>query len=193
VLAALLGVTLFIPQIASALRLPYHVTNPVLYVVIPAAALVLGFGVSPRGLGIRPGYRAWAVAALWIGVQALFVVVQLALGHFTPAWVANRLLGNVLQNGFAEEFLWRGVIQTRLAGWLTPTWGAVLAALLFGVWHLRANLSMLDGDWLAALAFCIVSQARYGLMMAVLFLRTRSLLAPGLAHTFANLNPLNFL
>jgi membrane protease YdiL (CAAX protease family) len=52
---------------------------------------------------------------------------------------------------------------------------------------------MFQNQALPTLAFCIVSQARFGLVMSVVFLRTRSLIAPGLAHTFANLTPLNFL
>ncbi|MDX2163387.1 MAG: type II CAAX endopeptidase family protein [bacterium] len=190
---AVLIVSLFIPQIAAAASLDYRLTNPLIYAVIPVTILVFVFAVKPAGLGFRAGYRSLPVALVWMSINGLFVLVQLLTASFSPAFVANRLIGNVLQNGFAEEILWRGVLQTRLSLWLTPPWGIVISALVFGLWHFNANLGMFDGNVLVALAFCIVSQARFGVMMSIVFLRTRSLIAPGLAHTFTNLNPLNFL
>lgn len=191
-IALLLLVTLFMPAIAAATGLPFYVTNPLLYVVVPLAVLAGVFGVRLSGLGLREGYRSWAVGLVWISVNALFVIVQLVTGSFSAAFVLNRLVGNVLQNGFTEEILWRGIVQTRLSLWLSPGWGMVISALLFGLWHMNANLSMFENA-LAALAFCIVSQASFGIFMSIIFVRTRSILAPGIAHTFTNLNPLNFL
>lgn len=180
--------------LAQALvTLDTRLANPLLYVLVPLVVLTLIFGVRPSGLGLRPGYRSLAVGLVWIAVNALFAIIQVLTGRFTLAFVVNRVVGNVLQNGFVEEFLWRGVIQTRLALWLTPAWGALISTLLFGLWHFDANLGMFQNQALPTLAFCIVSQARFGLVMSVVFLRTRSLVAPGLAHTFANLTPLNFL
>jgi membrane protease YdiL (CAAX protease family) len=62
----------------------------------------------------------------------------------------------------------------------------VLQALLFGFWHLDANGRMFAGDWLAALAWCIISQAMIGLLFGILFQRTQSLLAPSVAHVVSN-------
>lgn len=191
-LLIVLATTWFLPSIASSTGLDYRVTNPLLYVIIPLVVLIGVFAVNPRGLGLRRGYRSFWVGLVWISVNLLFVIAQLVTSSFSAAFVVNRLVGNILQNGFAEEILWRGIVQTRLAIWLTPAWGAVISALVFGFWHFNANQGMFESA-AAALAFCVVSQARFGLFMSIIFMRTRSIIAPGIAHTFYNLNILNFL
>jgi len=161
------------------------VANPVQYFVLPLVLLWL-MGAKPADLGLRWGERTWRVCAIWLVIPVLTWAVLLAMGQLPAQTLARRLIGNALQNGFFEEFLFRGALYSRLRNVLSPAWALVTQALLFGLWHLDANLRMFDGDWLSALAWCVVSQTLIGLLLGILFQRTRSLVAPSVAHVLMN-------
>jgi membrane protease YdiL (CAAX protease family) len=120
------------------------VANPVQYFVLPFVALLL-LGARPAELGLGRGHRAWLVCAIWGAIPVLTWLVLLVLGRLAPQLLARRLIGNGLQNGFFEEFLFRGALQTRLQVVLNPTWALAVQALIFGLWHLSANTQMMDG------------------------------------------------
>ncbi len=54
-------------------------------------------------------------------------------------------------------------------------------------------MSQLPGNPLAALAFTIVAQATIGLGLAIVFVRTRNLLAPSVIHVLINTNGLGIV
>jgi len=163
------------------------VRNPVLYMVMPGAILIL-CRVKPVELGLCKGYRSWAAAAPFLLLTAVVAVARLAAGGPRAVlWLPFAMLDNFLQNGFVEEFLFRGALQTRLHALVGEGWSLVLSSLLFGVWHLGLTTAMLGGDYLAGLAMGIVSQGTIGLMLGMLAQRTRSLIAPTVAHITVNL------
>lgn len=161
------------------------IANPVQYFVIPFLVLLL-LGAKPAELGLQWGYRTWRVCLVWLLLPLLVWIGLLAMGQLPLQTLARRLIGNALQNGFFEEFLFRGALQSRLSPVIAPGWALVVQALLFGLWHVEANLRMFSGDWWGALAWCIVSQAVIGLFFGLLFQRTRSLIAPAVAHVIIN-------
>jgi hypothetical protein len=160
------------------------ISNPVQYFVLPFILLLL-LGARPRELGFGPGHRTWRVAALWSAVPVLGLTILLLAGQAPFTWIIRRILGNALQNGFFEEFLFRGALQTRLGQIMTPAWALVIQAILFGLWHLPANIGE-DGNVIAAVAICFVSQMISGLAYGIVFMRTRNLIAPSVAHTLMN-------
>ncbi|MEW8977974.1 MAG: CPBP family intramembrane glutamic endopeptidase [Symbiobacterium sp.] len=163
------------------------VRNPVLYMVLPGAVLLL-CRVRPAELGLRKGYRSWAVAAPFLLVVGALAAVKAALGDTGVLYLLPlAVLDNFLQNGFMEEFLFRGALQTRLAPLIGEGWSLVISSLLFGVWHLGATTAMLGGDYLAGLAMSIASQGTIGLVFGMIAMRTRSLIAPTVAHITINL------
>ncbi len=163
------------------------VANPVLYMVLPGAVLLL-CRVRPVELGLRQGYRSWAVAAPYLLSLGVLALVVSAMGDARAALLLPlAALDNFLQNGFMEEFLFRGAVQTRLAPLIGEGWSLVLSSLAFGAWHLGATTAMLGGDCVAGLALSIVSQGALGLLLGLLFMRTRSLIAPAVAHITINL------
>ncbi|MFN8513870.1 MAG: CPBP family intramembrane glutamic endopeptidase [Thermomicrobiales bacterium] len=92
-----------------------------------------------------------------------------------------------MNNGFFEEFLFRGALQTRLRALGGPGWALVIQALVFGAWHLGLGYTNTDhAGLLPALASTIVYQATLGLAFGVIFERTRNLLAPSVAHILVN-------
>lgn len=161
--------------------------NPVLHMALPGAVLLL-WGVRPGELWLRKGHRSWAVSVPYLILLGAVTALYAAMG-------GARFLGDLLrtalshfvQNGFTEEFLFRGALQTRLAALLGEGWGLVLSALVFGVAHLGMAAAMFGGDYLAGLALSIVSQATAGLLFGMIAMRTRSLIAPTVAHVTLNM------
>jgi membrane protease YdiL (CAAX protease family) len=161
------------------------VANPVQYMVIPLAVLLV-LGARPAGLGLRRGRHAAKVSILWAVLPAVVALVAVAMGALSPQGLVRRVLGNTFQNGFFEEFLFRGALQTRLRLVVAAPWAIAVQALVFGVWHLRATTAGMGGDPVAGLALCIASQVVAGLAFGYVFHRTGSLIAPSVAHVALN-------
>ena len=161
------------------------VVNPVLYVVLPGAA-VLALGARWSGLGFRRGWRPWRVIALWSAPVVAVWVYALATGTAGLGRIAGTVARNGVTNGFSEEFLWRGVIQTRIGRLWTPEWGLVLASLGFGWWHIDSIHDWAGNDLLVAASLNVTVQATMGLALGVIFDRTRNLLAPSVVHAVVN-------
>ncbi|HEY8490689.1 MAG TPA: CPBP family intramembrane glutamic endopeptidase [Dehalococcoidia bacterium] len=144
-----------------------------------AAARLMGYAPAALGLraaGVRLGLAYAAAAAAAIAV----------LGHGpVDRQLPLPLLALVvaLSAGFTEEVLYRGILQPRLEVFLGPAGGLAAQALLFGLAHVGANWEAVGPDAPAILARCLAVQTAGGLAFGYLYLRTRSILAPGLVHT----------
>lgn len=161
------------------------VANPVQYFVIPLV-LLLALGARPGELGLGRGHRVGRAALVWLVGPGLVLVVPAVLGGLTLPVLARRLIGNFFQNGFFEEFLFRGALQTRLRLFMTAPWALAAQALIFGLWHVRGNTLSFGGDVAAGLAWCVVSQGVTGFVFGYVFHRTRNLVAPTVAHVMMN-------
>lgn len=163
--------------------------NPAKYFLLPLPLLLL-LGARISKLGFRRGHRTFAVLALWCFVPICLWVFQLAFGHLTFSVLSCRLLSNLLQNGFGEEFIFRGALQTRLRALISPSWAIVIQALLFGIWHFAANTahfeSMGINDTPTVIAFSVLRHATVGLVLGIIFQRTRNLLACSVIHVVIN-------
>ncbi len=136
--------------------LPSIAVNPVVYFVLPAAALLVA-GVHWREMGFGRGYRSWAVTVLWGVPYLTMIVINLFTGGLSFPELLGRVIRNSLQNGFFEEFFFRGALMSRLSRLLGPAWGLVLSSLAFGFWHLGVNATMFHGNYLQAAAFSCLS------------------------------------
>lgn len=170
-------------------------------------------GCSAADLGIRP---ADAASGLRTGVVAAAVAGgAVALGATVPATrplFDNRRIRDAsrrqagyhlavripIATALAEELLFRGALLALLRRERSPATAVLWTSLLFGAWHVLPTLedyrgnqaSALLGDpargrWLAVLA-TTVSTAAAGSAFAWLRLRSRSLVAPVLAHAAVN-------
>ena len=158
--------------------------NTVRYVILPGAVLValgwrarhLGFGHSRRGtLGGR-----------WCGPPCrcvLFGAAAFVIGHGKPALLAHRFFIDVFRNGFSEEIFFRGMLMTLAVRAFGVSAGNVAQALVFGLWHLGADLRDVHGVVWLALADAMATQAIAGYFFGLLTLRTGNVLAAGAAHT----------
>ncbi len=172
---------------AGYLRNPNYLVNPVLMFVVPLPLLLL-LGARWRSLGFERGHRTWRVVVLWSIVSVGYWLFNLITGTWSVGRLGHKLLSNTMQNGFFEEFLFRGVLQTRLSRLISPAWGLVLSSLGFGLMHIGFDAEQLGGDLLAGAAMSILVQGSMGLALGVIFLRTRNLLACSLIHVVLNTN-----
>ena len=157
--------------------------------LLTVGAVLLWFRLRHKPLGEAVGLRrcsGWTAAFSAFAALGLFVAINLALALLPEAWMTDYseymdvLLSDgllpavsiVLMGPLAEELMFRGVIQTRLARAM-PAWIAVvLQAVLFGVTH-GTPIQM-------AYAFLI------GLALGFLRSRTGSILPGFAAHAAFN-------
>jgi membrane protease YdiL (CAAX protease family) len=156
------------------------------YVLIPLGFLFIS-GARLSGLGFAKGHRVWQVTVLWISIPLIFFIVQIFSGITTLTGLAKMFLGNFLRNGFSEEFLFRGALQTRLQALMRSDWVLVIQALLFGIWHLGFDTQTMGGDVVQGLALGVASHSISGIMMGIIFRRTRNLIAPSIVHIVINM------
>jgi membrane protease YdiL (CAAX protease family) len=180
----------------------------VVHVALPAALLAaLGAKLSPlfsSGLN-RPGF--WPpLLVLGVIILALLCVVSPALNDIralhasagTLAWAAPAaFVWLAIEAGLCEEFLFRAVLQTRLAAVLkTETGAVVIGALLFALAHapgiyLRGKPGV-DGystDPLQVVAFTVALLSPIAVLFGTLWARTRSLLLIVLLHAAVDVLP----
>lgn len=148
-------------------------------IIIPLA-VVVALGASFREIGFGPGYRSWRVGGALFLLNLLLIGLILVAGWSTPDVVLLGAIPSFLTAALPEEILFRGIVMTRLGRLFGTGWGISLSSLLFGLYHLGANMA--GRDLGTALALCIVSQGVGGLGFAIIFLRTHNILATVLAH-----------
>jgi membrane protease YdiL (CAAX protease family) len=180
------------------------------FVGLPTA-ITLGLGhyrladimpISLRWRNLRP--------ALWISLAAL--LMQSLLGHglhdireaHLPAWVLAvaaplSFTWLTIEVGVVEEFLFRVLLQERLAAVLRSPWGGlVAAAVLFGLVHapgfyLRpASTQEALGSHpslFMAVGYSIVLTSLAGLFLGVLWMRTKNFAVLVIVHAAVDLLP----
>jgi membrane protease YdiL (CAAX protease family) len=183
------------------IKLVVHVGVPALLLAALGAKLAPLFNSGIR----RPGF--W-LPLLVLGsiILALMCVVSPALNEIaalhasaaTLAWAAPAaFVWLALEAGLCEEFLFRAVLQTRLAAVLKCEAGAVVTgALLFALAHvpglyLRGHPGV-DGystDPVEVIAFTVAVLSPVALLFGTLWARTRSLLLIVLLHAAVDVLP----
>lgn len=155
-------------------------------------------------------WRAFLIMA------ALLLALQLLIGRGPkliaaleqPAWLIAlaappTFAWMTLEAGLTEEFLFRLLLQARLAAWLRSETAAIAGmSLLFGLAHapgyVLRGAHLMEGmssapDPLTAAAYSIAVVSPVGILFGVLWARTRSLpfvaLLHGLTDTVPNLAP----
>jgi membrane protease YdiL (CAAX protease family) len=163
--------------------------NPAKYFLLPLPFLLV-LGARFSELGFRRGHRTLSVLTLWCFIPVVVWAYLLAFGRLSCRVLIHRWLSHLLINGFGEEFLFRGALQTRLKALLNPSWAIVIQALLWGIWHFGKNFNHLKyvdiNDTIAIIAFCIIGSATFGLSRGIIFERTRNLVACSIIHIAKN-------
>ena len=180
----------------------------IVHVAIPALLLaMLGARLAPlfrTGLG-KPGFwpplivlGAIILALLCVVSPALKQISGLNAAATTLAWAAPAaFIWYALEAGLCEEFLFRAVLQSRLAAVLKTEVGAVaIGALLFALAHapglILRGTPETDGwstDPVQVVAFTIATLSPIAVLFGVLWARTRSLLLVVLLHASVDILP----
>jgi membrane protease YdiL (CAAX protease family) len=113
----------------------------------------------PTLLFTRSDYhpKCWQWLLLILSMPVLLMVAML-LGalkielHF-PSWLGSFMLANLFFVSFAEEALFRGYLQQRLAGWLGNLPALFIAALIFGLAHIGGGLLLVVFASMAGLIY----------------------------------------
>jgi membrane protease YdiL (CAAX protease family) len=154
------------------------------YAVIPVALILILLKVPVRALGLGSFRRGvLATTGLWLIAPIVTFVVLLLTGRLRILFLFRVLLSNLLQNGFCEEFLYRGVLLSRLRALLPGGWALVLQALVFGACHYGLDVTTYHGNRLDAAAEMIVNQALFGYAMGFLVLRLGNIAVPVAFHS----------
>lgn len=160
--------------------------NPVTYVLIPLILLLLAGARLPT-LGFSRGHRVGRALLICCAVPLAWIAYILISGQLSIVRLLGSFASNFMQNGFLEEFLFRGILQTRLRLLTGPGWAMVLQALVFGVWHLGVGYSNTGHTGLLpAIAITIAQQSLIGLALGILFECTRNLVVPSVVHIALN-------
>jgi membrane protease YdiL (CAAX protease family) len=160
-------------------------TYPVVVFLLPVV-VVVALGARAADIGLHRGHRPFAAAAVWVALRGLMLAPAIVAGK--GLLIAGMLVLHLVGVAFPEELLFRGLLQSRLSLLLGSAWAVVVTALLFGLWHLGVNATAYGGDLATAAARSMVVQGMLGLGYGVALARTRSLVAPSLAHAAFNAN-----
>lgn len=150
--------------------------------------------------GLRWGAGAAVVAAVLIGIG---VAVPTFNRFFDDARVQDMSLGLLayralvripLGTALLEEFAFRGFLFGAWRRIARPVGAALGSSLVFGLWHIRPSIELLDTNGIAmasagrlgAITGAVAATTLAGLVFCWLRVRSGSLLAPYLAHTAAN-------
>jgi membrane protease YdiL (CAAX protease family) len=142
-------------------------------VAVVAAVLALAVAVP----GLHPFFDDARIAGVGPGLLAYRALVRIPLG-----------------TALFEEFAFRGVLfgaWTRVTG---PFRAALGSSLVFGLWHIRPAIGLLDANDLAAsslarasaVALSVLATAVAGYVFCLLRIKSGSLLAPFIAHAATN-------
>jgi membrane protease YdiL (CAAX protease family) len=144
-------------------------------------------GLARTDLGLRKWVRGgtW-VAVIWIATAIGFLTSDMLFGVIAPLEALHQVVLNVFRNGFSEEFLFRGVLLSRLRTVVNDDWALFTQAILFGIWHYGADVRASEGNALVTACFMITVQAVFGYALGYLALRTRSIAIGSAFHAIAD-------
>ena len=136
-------------------------------ILIPAwfAGFVEHFGVNYKILREQTGF--WTALPTWLFVVVAYLTLACGM-FFAP--------------GFAEELIFRGLIQNRLTQKFGNAWGLILASAIFGFAHINNKVGKFDVPNWHYVGFATVAGIGYGLV----FLKTRSLVVGAVLHSLVD-------
>jgi CAAX protease family protein len=163
----------------------------------------LGLGRSDAGAGLRYGAGALGLVLLVLVIAAVIPTTNGYLHDSRAQISGGRLLYEVgvsivLLTAIPEEFAFRGVLLGSALQLWGPWRASLITSALFGLWHIEPTLhTMRDNRAVAGAAASTGGQVLVvlgaiavtfvaGLLFCWLRLRSRSLIAPVMAHAATN-------
>jgi uncharacterized protein len=187
--------------LVMAVKLLVHVAAPALLLAALGAKVAPLFSLKVGGPGFWPPLLvlgAIILALLCVVSPALSEIETLHASAATLVWAAPAsFIWLAIEAGLCEEFLFRAVLQTRLAAALKTEAGAVVGgAILFALAHapgliLRGHPGV-DGyspDPVQVIAFTVAVLSPVAVLFGTLWARTRNLLLIVLLHAAVDVLP----
>ncbi len=112
-----------------------------------------------------------------------FFILNFVLSH-----IVFLIIGSILT--FGEEFAWRGYLQEKFLRKYGLNWGLIILGIIWGYWHLPLVLmgwTFPNHPVLGALLLFPISTIFVGIFEGWIYLRSRSIWMPALAHAASNL------
>lgn len=129
------------------------------------------------------------VLTIFTGLLAIYLVggilshliLRIELSYLNIYFISGCIIGP-----FVEESIFRGLIQTRLEAGLGAVKSWVISGLLFGFYHYWAH-HLIAGKMLTIPSLTeLIGITLFGMLLGVIFAKTRSLLPPFLLHGVNN-------
>lgn len=165
----------------------FFLSQELLLPAVYSAILALcGWHIYRKNIGLRQiGFHQdkWLryiltgiLVGIPLGVSEYFIITPAAaFPSFEIRYLFRDLAYMVVFVGLGEELLFRGLVQREMTNLLGWKWGLIGASLMFGVMHLT---------WRSIPELLFTSSA--GFLFGYLYYRTRSLVAPIIAHGVGN-------
>lgn len=177
-----------------AYKLMFHVALPAALIAWLGGSLrdTFDLGLARRGVPVTlVVFAAISFAMLSVVSPSLEQIAGTGVsGAEVLLWIGAVWLWMSLEAGLTEEYLFRAGLQSRLSAWFgSPLTAILIGCVVFGLVHapglfLRGGPGT-DGwstDPVQVVAFTIATLSPIGIMLAVLWARTRSLLLVILIH-----------
>lgn len=156
------------------------------------AGVVFGVGrVRPHDLGIdRRDLVRWAlvVAIGWCALQLALVIASAVVPGIEPAaptpGAISLLIAQLVVTGPIEEVIYRGLLLPRLAASWGTAAGVLGSTTVFVAMHIPSLVT--DHATAADIPFKLFLWFAMGLVMALIYLRTRSVLVCAALHSLLN-------
>lgn len=130
--------------------------------------------------------RALILFAVIVGLQLIGgILLHLMLG-IEFSYLNVYFVSGVIIGPFAEETSFRGLIQTRSEAGLGTVKSWVLSGLLFGFYHYWAHYLITGATLTIPSLTQLIAITLFGMLVGVIFSKTRSLLPPFLLHAANN-------
>ena len=163
----------------------------------------LGLERRNLGRGLRYGAVTWALVALVLVVAAALPATRDSLQDDTTivstgAMLRRTLVVIPLGTALLEEAAFRGVLLGLFAKRTTIWRAAIVSSVLFGLWHIPPTINSADGSGAIGDASrrggstalvvvgVVVAMTAAGMVFCWLRIRSRSLVAPFVAHWWIN-------
>lgn len=161
--------------------------NAVVTLVIVPSALLLLLNWRFPNVGIdRSSVGTTRALILWCSLPTIMYIVAVITAHATASSLLSRFLVSFFRSGFSEELFFRGIVLSIAAKWFGIARGNIAQAVLFGIWHLGANLHDVNGNVALALADGFATQASFGYFLGLLRIRTGNILLSSVLHALLN-------
>jgi membrane protease YdiL (CAAX protease family) len=168
--------------------------------VFPAVFVPLAVSVAAMLLLSALGWATWNNEIFTFSGGTVTVArVRLMLGNHTQGiafFALNFALSLIVQSSMGglftlgEEVGWRGYLQEKMLGRFGLNRGLLLLGAIWGYWHLpiiMMGYNFPEHPVLGAVLFMPVGTTLIGIFMGWIYLRSRSIWVPALAHGSANL------